>query len=52
MHTRKHFAKLVQVARAGTITPRIAGRHRLTNIHQAQRQFSEGDYVGKIVITN
>jgi len=52
MHTRKHFAKLVQVARAGTITPRIAGRHRLTNIHQAQRQFSEGDHVGKIVITD
>jgi len=30
MHTREHFAKLVEVARAGTISPRIAGRHRLT----------------------
>jgi len=51
MHTREHFAKLVEVARAGTISPRIAGRHRLTNIHEAQQQFLEGSHVGKIITT-
>ncbi|GAB3431390.1 alcohol dehydrogenase family protein [Actinophytocola sediminis] len=51
MHTREHFAKLVETARAGAIGPRIAGRHRLTAIHDAQRQFSQGQHVGKIVIT-
>jgi NADPH:quinone reductase-like Zn-dependent oxidoreductase len=51
MHTRQHFAKLVHVARTGSIRPRIAGRHTLANIHQAQEQFLEGRHVGKIVIT-
>ena len=51
MHTRQHFAKLVEAARAGTISPRIAGRHRLTNIHEAQQQFLEGSHVGKIITT-
>jgi NADPH:quinone reductase-like Zn-dependent oxidoreductase len=51
MHTREHFAKLVRVARTGSIRPRIAGRHTLANIHQAQQQFLERQHVGKIVIT-
>lgn len=51
MHTREHFAKLVEAARAGSISPRIAGRHSLIAIHDAQRQFGEGRHVGKIVIT-
>jgi NADPH:quinone reductase-like Zn-dependent oxidoreductase len=51
MHTREHFAKLVGVARTGSIRPRIAGRHSLANIHQAQEQFVERRHVGKIVIT-
>lgn len=51
MHTRRHFAELVEVARSGRISPQIAGRHPLMSIHEAQRQFSAGDVVGKIVIT-
>ncbi len=51
MHTRRHFTELVEAARFGTITPQIAGRHHLTNIHEAQRQFSAGDVVGKLIIT-
>jgi len=34
-----------------TIGPRIAGRHRLTNIDEAQQQFLESSHVGKIIIT-
>lgn len=49
MHTREHFAKLIEVAQAGTISPRIAGRH-LPDIHQAQQQFLEGSHIGKIII--
>lgn len=51
MHTREHFAKLVDVARSGSIRPRIAGRHALANIHEAQQQFVARQHVGKIVIT-
>lgn len=51
MHTRDHFATLVQVALAGSVHPRIAGRHALADIHEAQQQFREGTHVGKIVIT-
>ncbi len=50
MHTREHFIKLMQIARAGSISPRIAGRHTLANIHQAQQQFLKGSHVGKIII--
>jgi D-arabinose 1-dehydrogenase-like Zn-dependent alcohol dehydrogenase len=51
IHTRGHFAKLVDLARTGSIRPRIAGRHMLAHIHQAQQQFLERQHVGKIVIT-
>ena len=51
MHTREHFAKLIDVARTGSISPYIAGRHTLADIHQAQEQFLERRHVGKIVIT-
>ncbi len=51
LRTRQHFAKLVEMARAGTISPQIAGQHRLSNIHDAQDQFLQGRHVGKIVIT-
>ncbi len=51
MHTREHFAKLIDVAETGTVSPRIAGRYRLVDIHQAQQQFLQGSHVGKIVIT-
>ena len=51
MHTREHFAKLVDLARTGSVRPRIAARHTLADIHQAQEQFLERRHVGKIVIT-
>lgn len=51
MHARKHFAKLVDVARSGSVSPHIAGRHPLASIHDAQDQFLQGSHVGKIVIT-
>jgi NADPH:quinone reductase-like Zn-dependent oxidoreductase len=51
MHTREHFASLVDDARRGTVRPVVAGRHALEDIHEAQRQFLQGRHVGKIVIT-
>jgi NADPH:quinone reductase-like Zn-dependent oxidoreductase len=51
MHTREHFAALVAAARAGSVSPRVAGRYPLADIHDAQRQFTRGEHVGKIVIT-
>jgi NADPH:quinone reductase-like Zn-dependent oxidoreductase len=50
MHTRTHFNQRVELARAGRVTPRIAGRHALSNIHQAQRRFLHGQHTGKIII--
>ena len=50
MHTREHFAELVRIARAGLVRPQIAGRHPLTGIHRAQRQFAEGRHIGKIIV--
>ena len=50
MHTRAHFATLVEVAQAGSISPLIAGTHALAAIHQAQQQFRKGQHVGKIVL--
>ena len=50
MHTREHFDKLVDVARTGSVRPRIAGRHTLAEIHRAQQQFLERRHVGKIVL--
>jgi NADPH:quinone reductase-like Zn-dependent oxidoreductase len=51
MHTRAHFAKLVDAARNGTVDPVVAGVHPLTAIHEAQRQFRAGEHVGKIVLS-
>lgn len=50
MHTAAHFAKLVEHARAGELRPRVAARHALTEIHEAQAQFLRRDHVGKIVV--
>jgi len=50
MHTRRHFAELLSVARSGSIRPRVAGRHSLADIHLAQEQFLAGEHVGKIVV--
>ncbi|GAA4734703.1 alcohol dehydrogenase family protein [Modestobacter marinus] len=50
MHTAEHFTKLVEHARAGEIIPRVAARHELSAIHDAQAQFLRRDHVGKIVV--
>lgn len=50
MHTAAHFAKLVEHARAGEIRPRVAARHALSAIHDAQAQFLRREHVGKIVV--
>ena len=51
MHTRAHFASLADLARVGTVHPRIAGSYRLTELHAAQEEFLRGTHVGKITIT-
>lgn len=51
MHTRAHFASLADPARTGTVRPRIAGSHRLTELHAAQEEFRRGTHVGKITVT-
>lgn len=50
MHTRAHFASLADLARAGTVRPRIAGSYGLTELHAAQEEFRRGTHVGKIVV--
>lgn len=51
MHTRAHFASLADLARVGTVHPRIAASYRLTELHAAQEEFLRGTHVGKITIT-
>lgn len=50
MHTRAHFASLADLARAGTVRPRIAGSYGLTELHAAQEEFRRGTHVGKIIV--
>ncbi|GAB2443345.1 hypothetical protein GCM10027162_42980 [Streptomyces incanus] len=50
-HTRAHFASWADLARTGTVRPRIAGGHRLTELHAAQEEFRRGTHVGKITVT-
>lgn len=50
MHTREHFATLIETARSGAITPVVAKRFPLDQLAQAQEFFSGGQYVGKIVV--
>lgn len=50
MHTRAHFAALADLARTGTVRPRIAADFPLDDIHTAQKTFRDGTHVGKITI--
>lgn len=50
MHTRAHFRHLVDLAQRGAVSPHIADRYPLTAIHQAQRDFANKRYVGKLVL--
>jgi NADPH:quinone reductase-like Zn-dependent oxidoreductase len=51
MHTREHFATLLDVARRGEVQPVIAARYPLEDLAAAQEEFRLGRHVGKIVIT-
>lgn len=51
MHTRDHFAKLVDAARTGALRPVIATHYPLADIAAAQDELRRGRHVGKIAIT-
>lgn len=51
MHTPTHFGRLAETARHGHITPRVAARYQLTDIHAAQHEFAQHAHAGKITIT-
>lgn len=50
MHTPAHFRQLVGLARRGAVSPHIADTYPLTAIHQAQSDFANKRYVGKLVL--
>ncbi|WP_198414277.1 zinc-binding dehydrogenase [Cryobacterium cryoconiti] len=50
MHTRVHFRRLVELARAGDVRPQVSSTFALTEIADAQREFSARRHIGKIVI--
>jgi NADPH:quinone reductase-like Zn-dependent oxidoreductase len=50
MHTQEIFAGVVELARAGSVEPRVAATYHLTEIHEAQERFEQKDFVGKIVL--
>ncbi len=50
MHAPAHFAALAEQARSGGLSPRVAARCRLEEIHAAHRALGERAHVGKIVV--
>lgn len=50
MHTRQHFAQLVESARDGVVEPVVAASYPLADIAAAQREFVRREHVGKIVL--
>lgn len=50
MHTPAHFGRLVELARSGAVRPVVAGRYPLEAISQAQADFAEKGFVGKLVV--
>lgn len=50
MHTPEYFRRLVELARRGDVYPRVAKTYLLDRIHEAQRDFLEKAYVGKLVL--
>jgi NADPH:quinone reductase-like Zn-dependent oxidoreductase len=50
MHSPAPFDRLVELARAGAVSPQVAATYPLTHIHQAQRDFAAKSYVGKLVV--
>ena len=50
MHTRRDFAALAERARRGEVSPPIAARFDLREIHAAQQAMRSGSSIGKVVI--
>lgn len=50
MHTRQHFARLVELARTGAVRPPIAQAFPLMDIHAAQSAIRDATTIGKIVL--
>jgi NADPH:quinone reductase-like Zn-dependent oxidoreductase len=50
MHTREHFARLVDVARQGSVRPPVAQVFPLERIHEAQQAMRATDTLGKVVV--
>ncbi|TVR71957.1 MAG: Zn-dependent oxidoreductase [Sphaerobacteraceae bacterium] len=50
MHTPAHFRRLLEFARRGSISPLVAQTYPLQKIHDAQRDFVEKRYPGKLVL--
>ena len=50
MHTREHFATLVDVARRGAVRPPVATVFPLERIHEAQQAIRATDTLGKVVV--
>ncbi len=50
MHTRAHFARLVELARAGSVHPVISGTYPLAEIAEGQSEFLARRHIGKIVL--
>lgn len=50
MHTRVHFRRLVELARRGDVRPQVSSTFALTEIAEAQTEFSARRHIGKIVI--
>ena len=50
MHTPAHFRWLLEFARRGSISPLVAQTYPLQKIHDAQRDFVEKRYPGKLVL--
>ncbi|MGI9291055.1 MAG: alcohol dehydrogenase family protein [Gammaproteobacteria bacterium] len=48
--TRQAFARLVQYIETGKITPNLHATYRLSEFHQAQTDFMEKNYVGKLAV--
>lgn len=50
MHTRVHFRRLVELARGGDVRPEVSSTFDLSEIAQAQQEFSTRRHIGKIVL--
>lgn len=50
MHTRRAFAGVVEMARRGTVSPRVAQTYPLNGIRDAHERFTRKDFVGKLVV--